>query len=97
MCELEFNTAGTDYGRWSCRQDGLYLGWYHAPNALDWLWQRINGVKGVVSVRKEGNTLRIISDNSHEYVRLDEVFLFQGSAKEIMQQLRPYMAMMEGS
>lgn len=68
-----------------------------AENALDWLWQRINEVKGVVSVFKEDHMLRFFSDGAHDMVRLNEVFLFSGTAREIVQQLRPYMKMMEGA
>lgn len=65
-------------------------------NALGWLWQKINGVKGVVSVFKDDHMLRFFSNGAHNMVRLNEVFLFSGTAREIVQQLRPYMRMMEG-
>lgn len=93
--------------RWVCFGPKLSVTnseWRHASNALDWLWQEINRVKGTlyVSAITEKHVLYIRDQSArdeHWGSALEHIdtLLFSGSAKEIVQQLRPYMAMMEGS
>lgn len=99
ICEMRLEEVRNARGMalWS----GLGIVYFHdyiiGPNMLDLLWQKINRVPGTISVFKDENVLRTFSEGAHDMVRLTEVFLFSGTAKEVVQQLRPYMVMMEGA
>lgn len=70
-------------------------GFLPTSNALDWVWQRINKRNGTVYVFKNDN--RIILATSGEPGRgSNYALLFSGDAREVVQQLRPYLLMMEG-
>lgn len=65
-----------------------------AENVMGWLWQRINRVEGTLVVGKDGGRLIIepaAPSNIYPYP-----LLFSGTAREIVQQLMPYLRMMEG-
>lgn len=95
ICELRASAYVDRKGRrlWSGNGMVFAADFLIAPNALDWLWQKINGVNGKLWVFKEGDVLRIVSGDETR----GDCILFSGTAREIVQQLRPYMVMMEGS
>lgn len=63
-------------------------------NILDRLWQQINRSPATWTVIKDGDTL-VLTTDLQVVTCADGTILFSASPREIVMQLRPYMALME--